>query len=154
MIGMRLQEAKGKFFDPKKITDPAERAQLKMLAKHGAYVRRKAKSMIRRRKRVSSPGEPPSSHSGELRNFIFFFVEKADKNVITGPILLNSKRNNSPPNPSLLEHGGDAVRRRWNAKKREWGEARGVHYEPRPFMAPAQEAVQAQAAEALRGEVR
>lgn len=153
MIGYTLKLAKGRFFDPKKVTDPAERAQLKMLAKHGAFVRRKAKSLIRKRKRVSAPGEPPSSHSGLLKKFIFFFVDKKARSAITGPILLDG-RSETPPNPSLLEYGGDAVRRRWDAKRKELREARGVSYEARPFMRPAQEEVQAQAAEALRGEVR
>ncbi len=149
MIGMKLNEAKGRFLDTRKLTDRVDRAALRMLGKAGAYTRRKAKSSIRRRKRSSESGEPPSSHSGELRDFIFFFVDRRAKSMVAGPILLNGK-GQSPTVPELLEHGGDAVSRRVEKK----AAARVLHYEPRPYMAPAAETEFPKAAATLKGGVR
>lgn len=129
MIGFRLDTAKSKFFDPKKIQDPAEKAKLSMLAKFGAYVRRRAKSSIRKRKRASLPGFPPSSHLGLLKDFIFFFVEREKGNVVIGPILLGRGDGTAP---RVLEHGGDALRRRGRLRKEK-----ACHYRERPYMQPA-----------------
>jgi hypothetical protein len=147
MIGMKLNEAKGKFFDPKAVKDPAERAQLRMLSRFGAFVRRRAKSSIRKRKRTAEPGMPPSSHTGLLKDFIFFFVEKAQKNMVAGPILLNQGEGDAP---RLLEHGGDAIRRRLTGRKQEYT----AHYQGNPFMAPAFQEELPKAPELLRDSIR
>jgi hypothetical protein len=146
MIGIRLNTAKAKFFDPKKIKDPAERAGLSMLAKFGAYVRRRAKSSIRKRKKVSEPGMPPSSHLGQLKDFLFFFVEKEQKNVVVGPILLGKGDGTAP---RLLEHGGDVMRRRAKQKHDQ-----RYHYSERPFMQPAFDAEIEKAPALLKDKVR
>lgn len=155
MIGIKLDAAKKLFFDARRVENPAARAQLKMLSRFGAFVRRRAMSSIRRRKRISDPGQPPSSHTDLLKRFIFFFVEKSDRNVIIGPILLN--RGNDAPR--LLEHGGDAVRRRAAAQNRHRAASRlsgslRVRYRARPFMKPAFDQEVSKSAGLLRGQVR
>lgn len=153
MIGMKLDEAKGRFLDTRKLADRADRAGLRMLGKAGAFTRRKARSSIRRRKRISAAGEPPSSHSGELRNFIFFFVDPKRKSMIAGPTLLNGAGRGATV-PELLERGGDAVLRRAATKKGEKERERFAHYDPRPFMAPAAETEFPKAAATIKGQVR
>ena len=49
------------------------------------FVRTTAQHSIRKRKSVSRPGQPPSSHVGTLRRLIFFAYEPAKKNVMIGP---------------------------------------------------------------------
>lgn len=155
MIGIVLKTAKKNFLDTRKIQNRILRAELRLVGMVGSFTRRKAKSSIRKRKRISNPGEPPSSHTGLLKNFIFFFVNKEEKSVVTGPILLDGTKNGGDA-PRLLEHGGDAVRRRASLKKgmREKGELRTVRYAPRPYMQPAFETSVPEAMAKVAGSVR
>lgn len=127
MIGMRIDQAKGLFFDRAAVTSAADRAQRRVLSRFGAFVRRGARSSIRKRKSVSQPGSPPSSHTGLLKNNIFFVFEPLRSSVIIGPILLSGKGTDAP---ALLEYGGHAVGRRRKKRVR-------LTYRPRPFMGPA-----------------
>ena len=127
MIGMRIDQAKGLFFDRAAVTSAADRAQRSVLSRFGAFVRRGARSSIRKRKGVSQPGSPPSSHTGLLKNNIFFVFEPLRSSVIIGPILLSGKGTDAP---ALLEHGGHAIGRRRKKRVR-------LTYRPRPFMGPA-----------------
>ena len=61
--------------------------------------------MIRRRKRVSRPGEPPSSHVGTLRNLIYFGFDTRERSVVVGPTPLGA----TGIVPPTLEYGGPAV---------------------------------------------
>lgn len=138
MIGLKLAGAKALFFDRAAVANAMDRATKRALSKFGAFVRRRARSSIRSRKRASNPGEPPSSHTGLLKNNIFFVFEPDSKSVVIGPILLNGRAAGGElPVPGLLEHGGDAVRRMFDAKRKRFGEPRRVHYEERPYMGPA-----------------
>jgi hypothetical protein len=128
MIGVSINQAKGLFFDRMAVTSAADRAQRRVLSKFGAYVRRGAKSSIRKRKRPSAPGSPPSSHTGLLKRYIFFLYEPQRRSVIIGPILLGK----GTDAPRLLEHGGAVSRRKGKKPVR-------VRYKPRPFMVPAME---------------
>lgn len=130
VIGFRLNQAKALFFDRQRVTSAVDRAERRVLSRFGAFVRRSARSSIRRRKKVSEPGKPPSSHTGLLRRHILF-VYLADRgSVVIGPIQLNR----GTDAPELLEHGGTVVRRtrRGSTKRR-----RRLRYRPRPFMGPA-----------------
>lgn len=152
MIGFKLDTAKTKFFDPKKIADKAERAQLKALSKFGAFVRRRARSSIRKRKKASAPGQPPSSHVGLLKDFLFFFVEREEKNVVIGPIQLNR---GDGLTPGRLERGGDALVRESQRRNKERQEKlRQVKILPRPFMRPAFDAEIEKAATLLKNQVK
>jgi len=132
VIGMNIKKL---FFDRKAVTGKVDRATRMVLSRFGAFVRRAARSSIRERRRVSSPGQPPSSHTGLLKKFIFFGYEPARRNVVIGPAKLNQKIGDAPHalerggTSTLLRQGfgGQAVRR----KKRR------VKIKARPFMGPA-----------------
>ncbi|MGH7130060.1 MAG: hypothetical protein ACREIV_15925 [Planctomycetaceae bacterium] len=126
MIGMKLNQAKGLFFDQPAVMNAVDRAERKVLSRFGAFVRRGARSSIRKRKAVSQPGSPPSSHVGLLKRNIFFVYEPERSNVVIGSILLNK----GTDAPALLEHGGTVTRRRKKKRVR-------MTYRPRPFMGPA-----------------
>ncbi len=130
MIGLRAGQAKGLFFDSKKVMAATTKAERRVLSRFGAYVRRSARSSIRRRKKPSAPGQPPSSHTGLLKRFIFFAYEPRRRSVVIGPARLNQKTGEALP---ALEHGGQVriVSRRKGARRRI------VRIRPRPFMGPA-----------------
>ncbi|GIW81494.1 MAG: hypothetical protein KatS3mg105_3301 [Gemmatales bacterium] len=128
-FGFRVDSAKSLFFDRKKVIDAVDRATRRNLSKFGAFVRRRARSSIRKRKRgVSSPGNPPFSHTGLLKNFIFFAYQPDRRSVIIGPAKLN-KRGDIP---HILEFGGNQTvfNRRDNTRMR-------VFIQARPYMRPA-----------------
>jgi hypothetical protein len=85
-----------------------------VLSKFGAYVRTAAKSSIRKRKRASAPGSPPSSHTGLLKRFIYFGYDTAARSVVIGPVPLNQvsftedMRPVRGTVPESLEYGGTA----------------------------------------------
>ena len=143
MIGMKLKEAKGLFFDRTKVTKAVDRTTRKNLSRFGAYVRTRSRSSIRKRRRISAPGQPPSSHTGLLKRNIFFVYEPSRRSVVIGPVLLNS----SSGAPELLEHGGTVIR---EVK----GQSVRMTYRPRPYMGPAFEAEQDQLEKLWRNSVR
>lgn len=118
---------KSMFFDRKAVTSRVDAAARKVLSKFGAFVRTSAKHSIRKRKAVSEPGSPPSSHVGLLRKLIFFGYDAGRKSVVIGPTPLHG-RAEVPP---LLEYGGK-VRRRGRK-----GRPVMATYRARPFMGPA-----------------
>lgn len=143
MIGIQLSQAKDLFFDRQAVTNAADRAQRKVFAKFGAFVRQSAKTSIRKRKAVSQPGQPPSSHTGLLKRNIFFVYSPETRSVVIGPILLNRQTDA----PRILEHGDAVVRRRRHRRVR-------VTYAARPFMGPAFEREQSQFPELWQNSVR
>jgi hypothetical protein len=137
MIGYRIDKAKGMFFDRKSVLDATDRATRRVLSRFGAYVRRSAKSSIRKRKRASAPGRPPSSHTGLLKKLIFFGYEPTKRSVVIGPVRLSGKPGDAP---HVLEHGGTAriARRRWRRGRRV-SVTQHRRIAARPFMGPAME---------------
>ena len=97
----------------------AKRANIQSLAHAGAAIRLAARRGIRRRKKASPAGQPPSTRRGLLRSAILYAVEKQNNLVVIGPE--HSKVGRSG---SAHEHGG-RYRRQW--------------YPQRPFMRPALE---------------
>jgi len=83
MIGMVTKQM---FFDRDKVRKRTDAGTRRVLSRFGAYVRTTAKHSIRKRKRISEPGEPPSSHTGLLRRFIFFGYDRDRRSVVIGPI--------------------------------------------------------------------
>lgn len=77
----------------------------KALNREGGYIRTTAKRSIKKRPGASKPDEPPHSHSGLLKNFIFYNYDPATKSVVVGP----QKLNPSPTAPKALEYGGPAA---------------------------------------------
>ena len=143
MIGLKISEAKGLFFDRAAVTSAADRGTRKVLSRFGAFVRQSARSSIRRRKGISRPGEPPSSHTGLLKRHIFFVFSPEQRSVVIGPVLLNK----GTDAPRLLEHGDTVVRRRRNRRVR-------MTYRARPYMQPAFEREQQQLPDLWKNSVR
>lgn len=117
MIGVEFKQKKF-FFDRKFVASEIGAANAKALSRHGAFVQRRARSSLRRRKRVSLPGEPPSVHTdhpvASLKN-IWFAYDPARQSVVIGPLRLNLHSAIWGPEgrtlttgavPGLLEHGG------------------------------------------------
>ena len=124
MIGM---VTKAMFFDQKAVLSATDRATRKVFSRFGAYVRTAARSSIRKRKSVSAPGKPPSSHTGLLKKLIYFGYDASRRSVVIGPAPLRG----TAEAPPLLEYGGRARRR----DRR--GKVRTMNYRARPFMGPA-----------------
>lgn len=142
MIGF---EIKRMFFDRQAVISKVDAATRRVLSRFGAFVRRSAKSSIRKRKKAAPPGQPPSSHTGLLKKFIFFGYDAARQSVVIGPTRLNQKgRGEAPP---LLEYGGKATLVRRGKKKH-------VTYQARPYMGPAFEKEKPQLPAMWRGSVR
>ncbi len=127
MIGMVTKQM---FFDRKAVASAADRATRKVLSKFGAFVRTTARHSIRKRKAISVPGQPPSSHVGLLRNMIYFGYDPSRRSVVIGPTPLHG----TAEAPPLLEYGGRA-----RIKGRR-GKSVSANYRARPFMGPAFEA--------------
>ena len=144
MIGMKISQAKGLFFDRAKVTGAVDKGTRRVLSKFGAFVRQGAKSSIRKRKKVSEPGKPPSSHTGLLKRHIYFLFSPERRSVIIGPTLLDSKQTDAP---YLLEHGDTVTRKRRGKRVR-------MTYRPRPFMGPAFEKEQSQLPALWRNSVK
>jgi len=128
MIGMVTRQM---FFDRGAVTSATDRATRRVLSRIGAYVRTTAKHSIRKRKRISDPGEPPSSHTGLLRRFIFFGYDRGRRSVVIGPMRLNQKVGDAP---AALEYGGtstvvEGLRRRRRKRR--------IRIAARPYMGPA-----------------
>ena len=124
MISMSLKEFKAGFFDRQAVQQAVDKAARKNLSKFGAFVRRIAQTSIRSRKRISEPGQPPSSHTGLLKRHIYFAYDGQKKSVVIGPVAW--KKRGSFTVPEVLEYGGQVreANQRYN-------------YRSRPFMRPA-----------------
>ena len=126
------------FFDRQAVIDAVGRANAKNLSRAGSFIRRAARSSLRKRKRVSEPGQPPSVHTQDrvatLKN-IWFVFERRRASVVVGPLRLNGSTlqgSNRSTVPELHELGGSAVLESRKTKRR-----RRARYAPRPFMGPA-----------------
>jgi len=127
MIGFKITKL---FFDKKAVRDKVDAGTRRVLSKFGAFVRRTARGSIRKRKKPSPPGTPPSSHVGLLKKFIFFGYEPAKRSVVIGPVRLSQKGRGEAPH--LLEYGGTGTVQRKGKRRRS-------RIRARPFMAPAAE---------------
>ncbi len=122
MIEFNLKQMQSMFFDRSAVIRATGRATRRVLSRFGAFVRTRAKQSIRTKDGVSAPGKPPYSHTGLLRNFIFFAYDAHTQSVVIGPAKLNNRSNA----PEVLEHGGIA-----NIPHKR------LYIEPRPYMEPA-----------------
>lgn len=137
MIGMDVtrNRAQAMFFDRPAIQRAIDRATARALNRSGAMIRLTARRSIRRRKKPSMPGQPPSSPTGILRESILYGFDPRQRSVVAGPALRRSGAGDGGTArtvPALLE-GGGRVRRR--GKRGERGKT--LRYQPRPFMGPA-----------------
>jgi hypothetical protein len=111
MINFRIKDM---FFDRRQVLDALGRANVKVLSRAGAFIQRRAKTSIRKRKRVSRPGEPPSSHVGTLRDLILFGYDTSRRSVVVGPLPIGTVG----IVPPTLEYGGPAVSKK-NPRRRQ-----------------------------------
>jgi hypothetical protein len=125
MIGFEITKL---FFDKKAVRDKVDAGTRRVLSRFGAFVRRTARSSIRKRKKVSEPGAPPSSHTGLLKKFIYFGYDPSANSVVIGPVRLS--QNGRGQAPELLEYGGTTTLQRRGKRVR-------ANYQGRPFMGPA-----------------
>jgi hypothetical protein len=155
-VAMKIVDS---FFDRPAVLARMARATARSLSKAGAFVRRRAISRLRRRKRYSKPGESPSIRSTDrvasLRNILFGFDGRYS--VIVGPVGLNQLqyaggRLSAGTVPATLEFGGQVGIReklvgatwvptgRRKPRPDQPTRVRVANYAPRPFMGPALEA--------------
>jgi hypothetical protein len=154
---------KDMFFDRAAVQNRLNKAEHRILSKIGAFIRRRAsKYVLRRRKRTSKPGQPPSIHSTDdvasLKN-ILFGLDATKHSVVIGPVKLNGGYPGQTI-PNLMEFGGTVQvfqeRMKYRDKKRgknkhAWWRFNGVKvpykeyrmhsavYPARPFMKRALE---------------
>ena len=123
--------AKQMFFDTKAVLSATDKATRRVFSRFGAFVRTTARHSIRKRRRTSAPGEPPSSHTGLLKRFIFFGYDRERRSVVIGPARLNQKVGDAP---AALEYGGmstvvEGLRRRRRKRR--------IRIAARPYMGPS-----------------
>lgn len=108
-FGFKFKTAARGFFDRPAVEQAMDRASRRVFSRFGAFVRQIAKTSIRRRRDSAPPGSPPSSHTGLLRRFIFFFWDPSTRSVVIGPAALNQRA--AAVAPALLEYGGSVHRK-------------------------------------------
>lgn len=146
MIGYRFKKM---FFDSPAVMSATDRATRKVLSRFGAFVRQAAKSSIRTRKRISNPGDPPSSHVGTLKRLIYFGYDQSRQSVVIGPVQFNGRADGAEAleygkiyksardRTIRVENGRDARGRfkKWARVQVRAGTT--MVYRARPFMRPA-----------------
>lgn len=152
MLDLRIKEL---FFDRPAVQRSVDRGRRRAHIRIGGFLRTVARRSIRKRKGVSEPGKPPHSHTGLLRNHIYFAHDPGAESVVIGPALLATRDDDGKPVsgtvPQVLEQGG-AIRVREVRRGNRWARARSkraaegkptrfvtADVKPRPFMGPALE---------------
>lgn len=125
------------FFDSKKVKKRIDWAKKKNFSTMGRYIRKRARTSIKRRVRKSPAGGPPHAHakSGNLASLkaIFWFYDFAKETLAVGPVIFNS-RTTDRPGGNVHEFGGHV------RKKTKSGKHVRANYPKRPFMGPALDA--------------
>lgn len=93
------------FFDDERVIRAVERGRRQALSRAGAYVRTRARSSIRKSKKISEPGKPPRSHTGKLKRGILFAYDFNTESTFVGAVSYEGG-----DAAELLEHGGTATR--------------------------------------------
>ncbi len=81
MSGMRVKTQ----LDAKKVMAAARKSSITSLGHAGAAIRLAARRSIRKSEKPSSPGSPPHTRKGRLRNAIKYAVEATLQSVLIGP---------------------------------------------------------------------
>lgn len=126
MITMRIKD---QFFDRPAVQKSMLEVERGALSKAAAFIWRRARSSMRKRKRSSKPGQPPSVHEGSLRKMLYFGWDTQTRSALIGPVGFNGSNV-----PETLEYGGTVTQTR-----KRWGKTitKTVTIAPRPYMGPA-----------------
>lgn len=105
-----IEAIKAKFFD-RELDAKLDAGTRQALSKFGAFVRTRSRSSIRKRKKASKPGQPPSSHVGTLKKLIFFVFDQQTQSVVIGPTLFSGTKfvGEKSGVPETLEHSGQVT---------------------------------------------
>jgi hypothetical protein len=141
VFGMSLDASRRGFFDRSAVEKAVDRAKIRQMSKAGSFVRRSARQSIRKSDASSAPGQAPKSHTGILKDFIFFQYDKSSDSVVVGPARLNGRVTRDAP--SVLEYGGHV---------NIFGKRRNI--QPRPYMVPAFKENEAQIANIFKDSVK
>jgi hypothetical protein len=128
--GLFRVDASRTFFTSEVVIRAVSRGARAVLSRFGAFVRQRARSSIRRRKGVSVPGGPPSSHLGLLKRGIFFGFDVERRSVVVGPVPLAGRRAVAP---RALEEGGISRVKSFG----RFGSWLAAYIRKRPYMQPA-----------------
>jgi len=129
---LRIKEC---FFDRKAVMDMMSAVTVKMLGYFGGYTRKVAKSSIKKQAGPSAPGTPPHSHTGLLRDHIYYACERGKVNVVIGPEKLEGlKTYGITTTPELQEYGGMVEVPAGRGRR---GEHKAALFPDRPYMHPA-----------------
>lgn len=115
------------FFDRANVQKHVKDCTKSVLSKAGAFARRTMKGLIRSAKKSADPGDPPKSHTGRLKDLIYFGYDEQSQSVVIGPALFKSQ---NPTVPQLLNEGG--VTKHWRTGK-------PARYRAFPFVEPTME---------------
>lgn len=116
------------FFDRQGIIDKMEAKERKVLARTGGFARKVMRQGMKRRKKVSQPGQYPSAHAGQLKQLIYFGYDGGG--LVVGPVLFKG-RGAQPVGktvPELINEGGTVT-------VRETRRTYKANYAARPFVA-------------------
>jgi hypothetical protein len=145
-VGNMLPTVKvSQFFDRPGVLRYLSKKEAKYLSRAGGTIRLTAKRSIRKRKGISKPGSPPSSHEGSLKRFLFYGLDKTNGSVVIGPsAIMRQSSGTEKRGASLLEFGGWTRRKktRYDRKGQRYKVIERLHYKARPFMQPALEKIE------------
>lgn len=118
------------FFDRSGVVAALENKERIVLMRLGGYVRKIMQNSFRKKKKASSPGEPPHRHIGTLRALTEFGYDKQEQSVVIGPHRIDSPTIviGGGTVPQLLDQGGSAI---------VYGGESVATFLPRPFTPPA-----------------
>ncbi|OHB58790.1 MAG: hypothetical protein A2Y12_00110 [Planctomycetes bacterium GWF2_42_9] len=125
-FGQSLCKVKTLFFDSPIVLAAVDSATRKVLNRIGGMIRLTARRSIKKapsHNAVSKPGKPPLSHTGLLRNYIYYSFDPSSRSVLVGPVALNAIGKDVP---RTLEYSGSTRIK-----------GKNVHIAARPFMGPA-----------------
>lgn len=146
------------FMDARRMMALVDKAKRRKMFQAAGYVRTTAMRMIRQRKSISRPGQPPHSHEGTLRRRMAFEVFPGADGAIVGPLKTNQVffgKDRQPVSgtiPQILEDGGaitllevqrsNGTWRRADLRSRRRMAGRPTRYrtaniKARPYMKPA-----------------
>lgn len=108
MIGARFKTD----FNAKPVLDRVETGTRRALLREGGYTKTVARRSMRRRKKASPPGQPPSAHRGTLKEHLFAVLDTNGRvSVVVGPSLEWGNSRGLKTVPEVLEEGGESVRK-------------------------------------------